>query len=128
MVILALASVHCGTAATIYRSHDAPIRDVIVGSDRDAIYLEHDRDDPVDRKSIDHIDHPGTGAIITGAILTGVGLLYVASGAAVCSEEGVQCSAPVVASILAPLAVGLGLSIFGIAVRRSSMGAAGEKP
>lgn len=116
-----LFALNCGTTAVISKKGGEKIEGVILGNDKENVYVQtYGQPSPIKKSEITDIDHPGNGVLVTGIILTAYGILNIAVGAPKCSAEGASfCT-----GVFTPAAVGVGMSIWGYVVWSGSVNSA----
>jgi len=94
----------CATTATITRINGRSTDAEIAGADRENIYVKTDAgNQPIERREITDIDHPGDTATVIGVVLAAYGVVNIAVGAKNCDSKGsAYC-----AGVFAPAAIGL---------------------
>lgn len=122
----------CSTTATIVRVNGAPIEASIVGGSPTALVVEaNGQRNVIPRHEISEIDHPGNVHAVTGGVLSGYGVLNIAAGYERCSEgTGLDSDGErnaFCAGMVTPLAVGLGMLIWGLVVNGGSKSAANDQ-
>lgn len=102
----------CGATATISRANAPELDAQIVGSDPHTIYVKTEGGTTmsVARDSITEIDHPGNVAATIGGIVTGYGIVNIASGASDCDRYG----AAYCTGVFLPAAIGAPIMAYGL--------------
>lgn len=115
----------CGSTAIISkRGASAPIEATIKRSTSDMVYVETAGSEMgISRDEITDIDHPGNVAATIGGVLTGYGLVNIATGVPQCEREG----AAFCTGVFLPAALGGSLLAYGLSVWLGSTSAAESK-
>lgn len=122
---LAAFATGCGSTAVISkRGASAPIEATIKRSTSDMIYVETAGTEiGISRDEITDIDHPGNVAATIGGVLTGYGLVNIATGVPQCEREG----AAFCTGVFLPATIGGSLLAYGLSVWLGSTSAAEPK-
>lgn len=123
------AQLACSHRAAIIDREGREIQGTIVGADTSRVYIVpgewSSAPRPVDRDAIAHIDHPGTGAIVAGAGLTGLGALSALGAVSRVSAGDEPVDHLLGAGVVSLVGgVGVALLVRGLGVNRASRRAA----
>jgi hypothetical protein len=113
----------CSTTATIHGRNGLPDEATIVRGTSTSVMVDNGAGErAIPRSQIADIDHPGNVHAVVGAALLAYGILNISVGVPRCEEKGPAfCT-----GVFTPAAVGLGMSIWGLAVWSKSNRAARE--
>jgi hypothetical protein len=108
----------CGTSATITRRSGTAIDAEIISSDEENVYVRSaSGTQPIPRREIADVDHPGNVAAVIGGVVAVYGAANIAVGAPQCDEGGpAYC-----VGVFTPAVIGGSIFIWGLATYDGSV-------
>jgi hypothetical protein len=131
--LLIVSVIGCSNTATIHRRSGPPVEARIIAGTPEAIVVTHDgrRGHTIARGDIEEIDHPGNVHGVIGGILAAYGVVNIALGLPICSDQHRFGSSAEQAAfctgVFAPVTLGAAMLFWGWVTLDASTSAAADR-